>query len=148
MEPMTKHLGFHSGLPDANPQQLIDSRVIIETGVLPHVGRRMLDDPSIEASLRGIVDQFRTAKDLKSMIEIDIRFHRSLIEASGLQPLVAFNELLTIFFQRFREAIGKVECRKVGYENHRRLVALLADGKVEAASTELKRQIEDNRRRL
>jgi DNA-binding FadR family transcriptional regulator len=148
MERMTKHLGFHSGLLDADPQQLIDSRVIVETGVLPHVVRRMLDDPSIEAGLRKIVDQFQTAKDLKSLIEIDIRFHRSLIEASGLQPLVAFNELLTIFFQRFREAIGKVEYRKVGYENHRRLVDLLAAGKVEAASTELKRQIEDNKRRL
>jgi GntR family transcriptional regulator, transcriptional repressor for pyruvate dehydrogenase complex len=148
MERMTKHLGFHSGLLDADPQQLIDSRVIVETCVLPHVVRRMLDDPSIEAGLRKIVDQFQTAKDLKSLIEIDIRFHRSLIEASGLQPLVAFNELLTIFFQRFREAIGKVEYRKVGYENHRRLVDLLAAGKVEAASTELKRQIEDNKRRL
>jgi len=148
MERMTKHLGFHSGLLDADPQQLIDSRVIIEIGVLPHVVRRMLDDPSIEASLREIVDQFRAAKDLKSLIEIDVRFHRSLIEASGLQPLVAFNELLTIFFQRFREAIGKVEYRKVGYENHRRLVDLLAAGKVEAASTELKRQIEDNKKRL
>jgi GntR family transcriptional repressor for pyruvate dehydrogenase complex len=148
MERMTKHLGFHSGLLDADPQQLIDSRVIIEIGVLPHVVRRMLDDPSIEASLREIVDQFQTAKDLKSLLEIDIRFHRSLIEASGLQPLVAFNELLTIFFQRFREAIGKVEYRKVGYENHKRLVDLLAAGKVEAASTELKRQIEDNKKRL
>jgi len=148
MERVTKHLGFHSGLLDADPQQLIDSRVILETGVLPHTVRRMAEDPSIEASLRDIADQFRTAKDLKSLIAIDIQFHRSLIEASGLQPLVAFNELLTIFFQRFREAIGKVEYRKVGYENHRRLVDLLAAGKVEAASTELKRQIEDNKRRL
>jgi len=148
MQRMTKHLGFHSGLLDADPQQLIDSRVIVETGVLPHVVRRMLDDPSIEAGLREIVDQFQTAKDLKSLIEIDIRFHRSLIEASGLQPLVAFNDLLAIFFQRFREAIGKVEYRKVGYENHRRLVDLLAAGKVKAASTELKRQIEDNKKRL
>jgi len=148
MERMTKHLGFHSGLLDADPQQLIDSRVIVETGVLPHVLRRMAEDPSIEAGLREIVDQFRTAKDLKSMIAIDIQFHRTLIEASGLQPLVAFNELLAIFFQRFREAIGKVEYRKVGHENHRRLVDLLAAGKVEAASTELKRQIEDNKKRL
>ncbi|TVS14719.1 MAG: FadR family transcriptional regulator [Planctomycetaceae bacterium] len=148
MERMTKHLGFHSGLLDADPQQLIDSRVIVETGVLPHVVRRMLDDPSIEAGLREIVDQFQTAKDLKSMIEIDIRFHHSLIDASGLQPLVAFNDLLAIFFQRFREAIGKVEYRKVGYENHWRLVDLLAAGKVKAASTELKRQIEDNKKRL
>jgi GntR family transcriptional regulator, transcriptional repressor for pyruvate dehydrogenase complex len=148
MERMTKHRGFHSGLLDADPQQLIDSRVVIETGVLPHVVRRMTEDPSIEVGLREIVDQFRAAKDLKSLIEVDIQFHRTLIESSGLQPLVAFNDLLTIFFQRFREAIGKLEYRKVGYENHRRLVDLLAAGKVEAASTDLKHQIEDNKKRL
>jgi DNA-binding FadR family transcriptional regulator len=61
MERMTKHLGFHSGLLDADPQQLIDSRVIIETGVLPHVVRLMTDDPSILKKLQSLVDQFRTA---------------------------------------------------------------------------------------
>jgi GntR family transcriptional regulator, transcriptional repressor for pyruvate dehydrogenase complex len=37
---VTKHLGFHAGLLDVDPHQLIDSRVILETGVLPHVARR------------------------------------------------------------------------------------------------------------
>ncbi len=35
MERVTEHLGFHAGLLDADPHQLIDSRVILETGVLP-----------------------------------------------------------------------------------------------------------------
>ncbi len=146
MERMTKHLGFHSGLLDADPQQLVDSRVIIETGVLPHVVRRMADDPSIETHLRSLAEQFRTARDLKALIEIDIQFHRSLIEASGLQPLVAFGDLLAVFFQRFREAIGKGDFRKVGAENHLRLVDLLATGQVDAGSAELRRQIEDNKK--
>jgi len=148
MERLTKHLGFHSGLLDADPQQLIDSRVIIETGVLPHVARRMANDPAIETKLRQIAEQFGTARDLKTCIAVDVEFHHSLIEASGLQPLVAFNELLVVFFQRFREAIKKVEYRKVGVEKHRRLVDLLAAGQVKAASVELREQIEDNERRL
>lgn len=147
MERMTKHLGFHSGLLDADPQQLIDSRVIIETGVLPHVVRRMAEDPSIIVNLQGLVDQFRTAKNLKECIAIDIQFHRTLIEASGLQPLVAFNELLVVFFRRFFDAIKKVDV-KVGIQHHQRLVDLLAAGRIEAATAELKEHIEDNKRRL
>jgi GntR family transcriptional regulator, transcriptional repressor for pyruvate dehydrogenase complex len=133
---LTKHLGFHTGLLDADPQQLIDSRVIIETGVLPHVVRRMADDPSIETHLRNLAKQFGTARDLKACIAIDIQFHRTLVGASGLQPLIAFNELLDVFFQRFREAIGKVD-RKVGVELHQRLVDHLAAGRVDVASAEL-----------
>lgn len=145
---LAKHLGFHSGLLDADPQQLIDSRVIVEVGVLPHVVRRMSEDPSIETRLRNIAKQFGKASDLNTCIAIDVRFHHTLMEASGLQPLVAFNELLVVFFQRFRQSIKKVEYRKVGVENHLRLVDLLAAGKVEAASAELREQIEDNKRRL
>jgi len=148
MERVTKHLGFHAGLLDADPQQLIDSRVIVETGVLPHVVRRMKNDSSIETSLRNIAKQFGTARDLKTCIAVDVEFHHTLIEASGLQPLVAFNELLSVFFQRFRNAIKKVEFQKVGVENHLRLVDLLAAGRVDAASAELRKQIEDNKKRL
>lgn len=147
MERMTKHLGFHSGLLDADPQQLIDSRVIIETGVLPHVVRRMAEDPSIVNNLQSLVDQFRTAKDLKTCIQVDIQFHRTLIEASGLQPLVAFNELLVVFFRRFFDAIKKVDV-KVGIEHHQRLVDLLAAGRLEEATAELRKHIEDNKKRL
>jgi DNA-binding FadR family transcriptional regulator len=147
MERVTKHLGFHSGLLDADPQQLIDSRVIIETGVLPHVVRRMAEDPSIVQKLQSVVDQFRTAKDLKKCIQIDIQFHRTLIEASDLQPLVAFNELLVVFFRRFFDAIKKVDV-KVGIEHHQRLVDLLAAGRIEDATSELREHIEDNKRRL
>lgn len=144
---LTRHLGFHAGLLDADPQELIDSRVIIETGVLPHVARRMADDPSIEMHLRNLAGQFGMARDLKTCIAIDVQFHHSLVEASGLRPLVAFGDLLAVFFQRFREAIRKVEW-KVGVENHQRLVDLLVAGQVDAAAAELREQIESNQERL
>jgi len=145
---LTRHLGFHAGLLDADPQQLIDSRAVIETGVLPYVARNMADDASIALRLRSLAEQMGTARDLQAFIALDIQFHRTLMETSGLQPLVAFGDLLEIFFQRFRKSIGKVEFRHVGSEYHLRLVDLLVAGRVEEAVSELRRQIEENKERL
>lgn len=147
MERLTEHLSFHAGLLEADPRQLIDSRVILETGVLPHVARRMKEDPTIEARLWELVEQFRSARDLKAWIELDIRFHRSLLDASGLQPLVAFGDLLHVFFQRFRESVKKAEWQR-GVESHQRIVHELAKGRVEAATTELRKHIESHKARL
>lgn len=144
---ITEHLGFHSALLDVDPLQLIDSRVIVETGVLPHVARRMAEDPAIEARLRELVEQFRSASDLRTWIELDIRFHRSLLNASGLQPLVAFGDLLHVFFQRFRESVKKAEWKR-GVESHQRIVDELAKGHVEAATAELRKHIESHKERI
>lgn len=147
MERVTEHLGFHAGLLDADPHQLIDSRVILETGVLPHVAQRMKSDPAIESQLRELVEQFRTARDLKTWVALDIQFHQTLLEASGLQPLVAFGELLHVFFQRFRESVKKGEW-KTGIDSHERIVDELAKGRVTAASAELRKHIESHKERI
>lgn len=147
MERVTEHLGFHTGLLDVDPQQLIDSRVILETGVLPHVVRRMREDATIEAGLREIVGQFESARDLKTFIALDIRFHRTLLEASGLQPLVAFGDLLHVFFQRFRESVKRAGWAR-GVESHRRLVEHLAAGNLDKATVELRRHIESHKERI
>lgn len=144
---VTEHLGFHSGLLDVDPQQLIDSRVILETGVLPHVVRRMQDDPTIEARFREIVRQFAAARDLKTFIALDIQFHRSLLEASGLQPLVAFGDLLHVFFQRFRESVKRADWKR-GVESHCRLVEHLAAGNLDKATAELRKHIESHLERI
>lgn len=147
MERVTEHLGFHAGLLDADPHQLIDSRVILETGVLPHVAQRMKSDPAIESQLRELVEQFRTARDLKTWVALDIQFHQTLLEASGLQPLVAFGELLHVFFQRFRESVKKGEW-KTGIDSHERIVDELAKGRVAVASAELRKHIESHKERI
>lgn len=147
MERVTEHLGFHAGLLDADPHQLIDSRVILEIGVLPHVAQRMKSDPAIESQLRELVEQFRTARDLKTWVALDIQFHQTLLEASGLQPLVAFGELLHVFFQRFRESVKKGEW-KTGIDSHERIVDELAKGRVAAASAELRKHIESHKERI
>jgi GntR family transcriptional regulator, transcriptional repressor for pyruvate dehydrogenase complex len=144
---VTEHLGFHSGLLDVDPRQLIDSRVILETGVLPHVLRRMKEDATIEAGLREIVRKFELARDLRTFIALDIHFHRTLLEASDLQPLVAFGELLHVFFRRFRESVKRADWT-TGVESHRRLVEHLAAGNLEKATSELRRHIESHKRRI
>ena len=144
---IAEHLSFHSDLLDADPQQLIDSRVILETGVLPCIARRMKADCSIEQQLRAMVDRFRLARDLKTWISLDIEFHRTLLEASGLKPLVAFGDLLHVFFQRFRESVKKAEW-KTGVESHERIVDELTKGDVAAATAELRKHIESHKERL
>jgi GntR family transcriptional regulator, transcriptional repressor for pyruvate dehydrogenase complex len=144
---VTRHLGFHPGLLDVDPVQLIDSRVILEVGVLPHVARRMKKDKSIEKRLRALVEQFRTARDVKTWVAVDIEFHQSLLEASGLEPLVAFGELLRMFFQRFRESVKKAEW-KASIDSHLKIVELLTKGDVPTATTELRRHIESHKERI
>ncbi|MBM4002474.1 MAG: FadR family transcriptional regulator [Planctomycetes bacterium] len=144
---VTEHLGFHAALLDVDPRQLIDSRVILETGVLPHVARNMAADNSIELRLREIAERFHIARDLKTWIELDILFHRTLMEASGLQPLVAFGDLLRIFFQRFRESVKKAEW-KSSIESHLQLIDLLAASRVADATAKLRRHIESHKRQL
>ena len=147
LQRVTNHLGFHPALHTADPQQLIDSRVIVEIGVLPHVARRMADDSSIHKTLQEIVDQFSTVKKLQEWIELDIKFHRALIESSGLLPLVAFGDLLQIFFRRFRDSVKKAEWKE-GIKSHQRLINDLRDQNLEQATDELKAHIESHRHRI
>jgi DNA-binding FadR family transcriptional regulator len=147
MDRVVEHLGFHTGLMDVDPVQLIDSRVILETGVLPHVVRGMASDPTIEMGLRDLIDRFRATRDLKTWIALDIAFHRSILEASGLQPIVAFGDLLHVFFRRFRDSV-KQGGWKQGIESHARLVDWLAAGRIAKATLELRTHIESHKGRI
>ena len=76
-----------------------------------------------------------------------IEFHRTLLEASGLKPLVAFGDLLRMFFRQFRESVKKAGW-KVGVESHQRIVDSLATGDVAAATAELRTHIESHQERI
>ncbi len=147
LQRVTNHLGFHPALHQADPLQLIESRIIIEVGVLPHVMRRMAEDETIHETLNSLVEQFQTARTLKTWIELDIAFHRTLLEASRLEPLVAFGDLLHVFFQKFRESVKKAEW-KAGTESHRRIVEALHAGKLNVAEDELRQHIDSHKTRV
>jgi DNA-binding FadR family transcriptional regulator len=141
------HLGFHPALHRADPEQLIDSRVILETGVLGRVAQRMARDRSIGDALQGIIEEFRSANSIQTWIELDIRFHRTLLEASGLAPMVAFGDLLQVFFQRFRDSVKRAEW-KAAIQSHQRILDRLRAGDVAGAEAELRTHIESHRQRL
>ena len=144
---VTEYLGFHLALNDYPPGQLIDTRVVVETGALPHLMRRFAESPELYDELVELNDRFRQTRDLKGWIALDITFHRRLLEASGLAPLVAFHDLLQIFFTRFRESVKKAEWKR-GIESHQRILDHLCDGNLLEAGDELRRHIESHRQRM
>ncbi len=147
LDRVTEYLQFHPALQDVPPLELIDTRVVVESGVLPHVMRRMRQDPGIYQSLNEINHGLRRARALKRWVELDIAFHRLLVESSGLSPLLTFSDLLAAFFQRFRESVKKAEW-KDGMESHQRIIDALRAGRVGEARDELQRHIESHRERL
>ncbi len=144
---VTEYLGFHLALNNYNPAQLIDTRVVIETGALPHLMRRMQRHPEVYDELAALNERFRQTHDVKGWIKLDIAFHHKLLESSGLDPLVAFHDLLQIFFTRFRESVKKAEWRQ-GIASHQQMLDHLRDGELAAACDELRRHIESHRQRM
>lgn len=147
LERVTDYLRFHPALREAAPQELIGTRVVIETGVLPYVLSRMQSDPSICRSLQEIIDQMRRARPLSARVDLDIAFHRRLVEASGLSPLLSFSDLLAAFFRSFRESVGKADWQS-GIESHQRVIDALRAGRRAAAHKELQQHIEWHQTRL
>lgn len=144
---VTSYLGDHPALHDVEPLALIDTRVVIETGVLPYVAARMKHDHSLTKRLNDINRQLRGAKTLSQWVELDIAFHRELVCASGLPPLLAFADVLAVFFQRFRESVKKAEWSR-GIESHQRIIDALAEGRVPQADRDLRQHIESHVARL
>jgi DNA-binding FadR family transcriptional regulator len=144
---MTDCLRFHSGMEGAAAEQLIDARIILETGVLAHVARNMAADPGVYERLNAINATLRQTRGLSQFIALDIAFHRLLVESSGLAPLAAFNDLIQVFFQRFRESVKTAEW-KGGIEGHQQVIDALRKGEVDAASQFLRAHIESHRSRL
>ena len=147
MQRVTDHLGFHPALHDVAPDELIDARVVIETGVLRFAARRMQQDPAIYAGLNAINAELRQANTLQRFVELDIRFHRELIAAGGMAPLMAFSDVLVVFFRRFRESVKKAEWQG-GVEAHQRIIDWLREGNVASASELLTSHIESHRERM
>lgn len=147
MERVTEHLGFHPTLHDVAPAVLIDTRVVIETGVLPYVAERMKHDPSLHEKLNAINAELRSADTLQRWMELDIAFHRELIRASGLAPLMTFADVLSVFFQRFRESVQQAEW-STGIVGHQRIIDALQAGCVNEADKELRFHIESHRDRM
>ncbi|MEX0793834.1 MAG: FCD domain-containing protein [Pirellulaceae bacterium] len=147
MDRVTEYLGFHPAMHSVTPEVLIQTRLVIELGVLPHVAERMAEDAEIHQRLEAINDQLRRTRTLQRWVELDIAFHRELILASGLSPLMVFSDLLAVFFRRFRESVKKAEWPE-GIEAHQEIIDALGDGHADQAQRLLRAHIESHWLRL
>jgi DNA-binding GntR family transcriptional regulator len=75
-----------------------------------------------------------------------MQFHCSLVAASGLRGLAALNDLVQVFFRRFREDFPRTQW-KSGIESHQRIIDALRDGDYEDAKIKLTEHIESHRAR-
>jgi DNA-binding FadR family transcriptional regulator len=147
MDRVTEYLGFHPVMHEVSAEELIDTRVLIEAGVLAHVARRMKQDQSLYNNLNAINAQLRQAGSMSGWVKLDIAFHRELISASGLSPLMAFTDVLAVFFRRFRESVRKAEWSR-GIESHQTVIDALKAGRLQEADKELRTHIESHRERI
>lgn len=145
LDRLTDCLAFHPTLQEVDPHVLIDTRILLETGILPAAARRMAADPRLYTELTAINGRVRAARTLSEFIEADVAFHHELFVASGLTPLLAFGDLLTVFFQRFRALVKKGSWGD-GAVQHQQVVDHLRDGRPELAEPILKGHIEFYRR--
>jgi len=139
-------VGEHPAVSTAPNHQLIETRIVIETGALPHVMRRMQTDSTIYDELNALVAQMRNTGKITDFIKIDVEFHRCLVAASQLSPLLAINELLTVFFREFRESVKRAQ-RNEAISSHQRLIDLLRDQELDEASRALREHIQSHAQR-
>lgn len=141
MKRVTEYLGFHFALADYPREKLLKTRIVIETGAVMEVIEKMKRDPRIYERLCEICTRLEQAgDDMDAFIRLDVEFHRTLVEASEIDPLIAFNDLLEVFFQRFRRQIMEVRSQeKASAMGHRRILEALQAGDL-ARAQDLVRQ--------
>lgn len=132
MARVTQYLGFHFAVADYPKIELLRTRMVIETGALPFVARTMATDASIEPQLWQLANSTRAADAMKDRVRQDMAFHRTLLKASGIAPLLAFDDLLRIFFNRF-ELEPAEERQEVTLDHHSRIIRHLSQNDVNAA---------------
>lgn len=144
MDRVTEYLGFHFAMNDYPIKQLIKTRLVIEIGALTEAMERISGNPAVYQRLIALNEKVLQSKDPDSFVSADLAFHRGLIECSDIEPLIAFNSLLEVFFKR----VGKnnVNFQKpsvwpAACEAHKELLTLLRSRNLQKAQDFLRKHI-------
>jgi GntR family transcriptional regulator, transcriptional repressor for pyruvate dehydrogenase complex len=98
-----QYLGFHLALSNYPKDRLFKARAIIEMGSLFCVAEQMKNDPDVYTRLRTLAEATPPEDSPRdAWFELDLAFHRGLVEETGAEPLLSFCDLLQAFFRRFR----------------------------------------------
>jgi len=145
-------LELHPSLRNATGQQLVDSRLVIELGMLPYLHDRIQHDAGIYRELNEAATAFDTVDELADWLDLERQFHGQMVDASGLAPLFLFHELVAVFFSRIQQQTRHAEVvEKLNSQlteksaGHRRVLDHLKDGRLDAAQQELKAHISSYR---
>jgi DNA-binding FadR family transcriptional regulator len=141
MQKVTDYLGFHLALNNYPREQLLKTRLVLEIGAMSESARNLAKDADLVKKLLSINNKLKTAETTADFIRGDVAFHQALLEASKIEPLIAFNELMQIFFRRFQEEVSRGQWQ-TGIAQHERLVRLLREGKVAVAERILRTHLE------
>lgn len=143
MERVADVLGFHFTLDDYPKELLLKARLVIEIGSLQYTCEAMSSDPSLYEKLVEMCVMMERISDNEMFIQSDANFHCTLVESSGVEPLVAFNHVLQAFFMRFRESLLEYQNHwSDGVHSHRDIVECLHDGKLTEAEKMLRNHLE------
>jgi DNA-binding FadR family transcriptional regulator len=127
MKRLSRYLSFHFALADYPLEELIDTRIVVETGGLRRVAERMAKDPSIYEHLNEANKQLSRASQKSEWIKGEVHFHCLLVSSSGVRALAAFNDLVQVFFRKFRQEFSKTRWKE-GIRGHQEIIDTLRDG--------------------
>ena len=139
---LNEFLGFHFALNDYPREKLLHTRLIIELGVLGYSSKAIIKDNSVYDKLDNICSEIDKCDNLDSYIYWDIKFHNVLVQVSGIDPLVMFNDLLQVFFKKFRLEISQIrESWNKTCNVHRQILESLHSGDIASAENLLRKHL-------
>jgi DNA-binding FadR family transcriptional regulator len=109
-----EYLSFHFALNNYPKDQILQTRFGLEIGALAESMKHISKDPALFKKLDQISEELAESETVEEFIRHDVAFHKALLEASKIEPLIAFNEILQIFFKRFRDDISKAQDSIIG----------------------------------
>jgi GntR family transcriptional regulator, transcriptional repressor for pyruvate dehydrogenase complex len=144
MNRVSEILGFHFLIDDYPKESLLKIRMVLEIGSLQYAMAAISSDNGLSDKLIALCDKLDQTNDPQVFIRGDSEFHRTLVQASGIDPLLAFNDVVSVFFLKFRsEVIGETEAsRRRVSQVHRKIVNALYQGDIIAAENSLRQHLE------
>jgi DNA-binding FadR family transcriptional regulator len=117
--------------------------MVVEMGSLQYAMVAIASDNSLYEKLIAICDTLDKTKDAELFLEGDTEFHRVLVEASGVHPLMVFNDVISAFFKKFRlELLNTSDSARLrGSQVHRDIVNALHEHRLIDAETAMRNHL-------
>ena len=140
MDRLSQYLGFHFAIAQYPLDQIIDARIAIEVGGIARAVKHIQADRSIYEHLTSLVEKLSAnaqTDESEGWGDLDLEFHRVLLSASGLEPLMAFHDLLVIFFNRILPRLPQ-DLRQRAAGEHHQLLELISRQDVAGVQEQLR----------